>query len=86
MDSKIIWDLKDSLSQYNTHIIDGEVCYGGCVEDNPIGIGFYRDFKRIKWVIPFNYENVIEGICVKKMMMEQLIMSLLLMMTQDLSI
>lgn len=66
MDSKIIWDLKDSLSQYNTHIIDGEVCYGGCVEDNPIGIGFYRDFKRIKWVIPFNYENVIEGICVKK--------------------
>ena len=66
MDSKIIWDLKDSLSQYNTHIIDGEVCYGGCVEDNPIGIGFYRDFKRIKWVLPFNYENVIEGICVKK--------------------
>ena len=66
MDSKIIWDLKDSLSQYNTHIIDGEVCYGGCVEDNPIGIGFYRDLKRIKWVIPFNYENVIEGICVKK--------------------
>lgn len=66
MDSKIIWDLKDSLSRYNTHIIDGEVCYGGCVEDNPIGIGFYRDFKRIKWVIPFNYENVIEGICVKE--------------------
>lgn len=66
MDSKIIWDLKDSLSQYNTHIIDGEVCYGGCVEDNPIGIGFYRDFKRIKWVLPFNYENVIEGISVKK--------------------
>ena len=66
MDSKIIWDLKDSLSQYNTHIIDGEFCYGGCVEDNPIGIGFYRDLKRIKWVIPFNYEKVIEGICVKK--------------------
>ena len=59
MDASKIWALKDELGKYNTHVVNGEICYGGCVKDNPIGIGFYRDLKNIKWALPFYHINSI---------------------------
>lgn len=59
MDTNTIWALKDELGKYNTHVVNGEICYGGCVKDNPIGIGFYRDLKNIKWTLPFYQVNSI---------------------------
>ena len=59
METNKIWALKDELGKYNTHVVNGEICYGGCVKDNPIGIGFYRDLKNIKWALPFYQINSI---------------------------
>ena len=59
METNKIWALKDELGKYNTHVVNGEICYGGCVKDNPIGIGFYRDLKNIKWALPFYQFNSI---------------------------
>ena len=38
METNKIWALKDELGKYNTHVVNGEICYGGCVKDNPNGI------------------------------------------------
>ena len=39
MDASKIWELKAELEKYNTHVVNGEICYGGCVKTNPIGSG-----------------------------------------------
>lgn len=59
MDASKIWALKEDLGKYNTHVVNGEICYGGSVKDNPIGIGFYRDLKNIKWVLQFYQLNTV---------------------------
>lgn len=59
MDTSKIWALKEELGKYNTHVVNGEICYGGCIKDNPIGIGFYRDLKNIKWVLQFYQLNTV---------------------------
>ena len=64
--SKLLWILKDELSKFNTHVVNNEICYGGCVKDNPIGIGFYRDLKNIKWALTFYQAQSISKITVNK--------------------